>query len=270
MKKPTSTELFFKSLTLALILLGGLFGVFHHILLSQNAPAELPLTGVKVPDFTAADNTRFLFIYDADLSGEDLFCAVISCSASAKTVFTCALDLRCDSLYQKDHAPLRQQYRLRGQSGLKGAAQNLLQQKFDAVIRCDNAGLKALAAACGGIDLTKEELSALDGVAKATALQFSTLFLQDVDARDALFSALIRACFAGEESLRAVKAALFANCDTDFSAYDVEIKKKAFFFLADEQSFTRLTFSVHPVSLNGQTLYCADADALSALQRAVK
>ncbi len=270
MKKQTGTELFFKSFACAIILLGGLFFAFHHILLTQNAPAELPVTGVKVPDFTAEDNTRFLFIYDADLSGEDLFCAVISCSASAKTVFTCALELRCDSIYQAYRATLRQQYRLRGQDGLKGAVQNLVNQEFDAVIRCDHAGIRALASACGGVDLGKEELPALEGAAKATALQFSTLFLENADARGRLLTALVRACFADKECLHAVKSALFAHCDTDFSAYDVEIKKKAFFFLAEKQSFTPLDFSVHAVSMNGQTLYCADADQLSALQRAVK
>ncbi len=265
-KTPVDSKLFWITFLSAAIALTILFGIFYQITLQQEVETGKPLIGVTVPEYTASDNVNFLIIYDADLSGEDLFAATVCCNTATKIISVCEMDLRTDSLVDLSHTSLNKQYQLRGLHSLQLGIENLLQSDFNNFIRCDRKGLFAMVNQMGGVRVPSES-----GMSERfyNAFSFCQTFDQQTDRAD-LFYALVTACFADNESLEQSQKIIFARCDTDLTAYTALQHQKALQYLIEKQQFSKLQLPVHQAQIGSSFRYLPDPDSLTILQNAMR
>ena len=270
MKKANSSsgKLFWITFLSAVIVFLILFGIFYYVTLNDDTRVDTPLTGITIPQFTAADSLYFLFLYDGELDGSDLYAAVISCNTATGTVTDCELDLRIETLINDSRNSLYQQYRLRGMQGLLSGCENLLQTNLDAYIRCDKTGIKAAAQTFGGVELKSGDLTELitDGIANPRS--FAKSF--EIPAqRGILLHRLIQTAFTDANTLTQTKNLLFRQMETNFTAYDALDHKQAMESLTAAKNFTRMTLSAKAVQLGEKTVYIPDTEQLSALKAAM-
>lgn len=266
-----SGKLFLISFLTAAILLTLLFGFYHRMMLDEEVATDRLISGVTVtqPAYTAADSVRFLVIYDADLSGKDVFAAAVCCNAATGIVSSCEIDLRLEGFSQTGRLALSELYRRCGTKGIREGIENLLHAEFDAVIRCDRKGLSAIVNLLGGVILQQGDLPQLSTAVTANAFYFTEQF--DTPAqRNIMFARLTERCFRDEKTLSAVKTGIFRYCDTDLSAYDALKMQDALEYLAEKQQFSALSLTAQKIEMGTQTIYIPDPDTLSILQKALR
>ena len=266
-----SGKLFLISFLTAAILLTLLFAIYHRSMLGKEVPTDQLISGITVvpPEYTAADNVRFLVLYDADLSGSDIFAAAVCCNAATGIVTSCEIDLRLTAFSAGSHTALSDQYRLRGTKGIRDGIENLLHAEFDAVIRCDRKGLSAIINLLGGVILQPGDLPQIDRASTANAWYFAGQF-DTPSQRNLLFARLTERCFRDEKTLSAAKTGIFRYCDTDLSAYDALNMQDVLEYLAEKQQFSILSLTAQKIEMGTQTLYIPDPDTLSILQKTLR
>ncbi len=260
-----STKLFIISFLITAILLTIAFGIYHRHLLSKEQETALSVEGVKVPVFTAADNLNLLVIYDADLSGGDLFAAAVCCNAAKGEIYTCPFDLQIEVLSQDSRNTLLEKYKLRGTRGLRVGIEALLQKQFDAVIRLDLDGLWRLANAFSGVTVAAGDSDGIETTGRISAYRFLELFAQEKE-REVLFYRLVEQCFSDVAAKEKAKQVVFSYFDTDLSAYTALQHQSAVEYLVQKQCFRRLSLPTAVVTQAGKEICLADADAVSLLQ----
>lgn len=264
-----SSRLFWLSFLSAAILLTLLFGIFRRSMLQNDIPTDNPLTDVKVPAFTAADNINYLVIYDADLTGKDLFSAAVCCNAASKIISCCELDLRLTALAASERRTLAEHYLLRGTKGLLDGTQNLLHAEFDAFIRCDRKSLSAIVNVLHGVLLQPDDLSDLSTPSMANAF----VFLEQFDVpkqREILFYRLIQSVFANTDAVEHVRETLFRRCDTSLTAYDAALHQNTLRYLIDCQRFSQLNLPVLKITQGKNPVILPNPDSLTILQNAMQ